>query len=52
MFSCRYLLARKIHGSQLGRLHLTSGDCFVLEMVVDNMGQTPQLMDQVEIIEN
>eukprot|EP00092_Neocalanus_flemingeri_P018947 GFUD01020527.1.p1 GENE.GFUD01020527.1~~GFUD01020527.1.p1 ORF type:complete len:460 (+),score=47.04 GFUD01020527.1:248-1627(+) len=43
----RYLLARKIHGKQLQRLHLTSGDCFVLEMVLDNMSQTPKMIDQM-----
>merc|ERR1711892_1569060 len=43
----RHLLARKIHGKQLQGLHLTSGDCFVLEMVVDNMSQTPKDIDQM-----
>jgi len=43
----RYLLTRKIHGTQLGRLQLSSGDCFVLEMLVDNLSQTPKLIDQV-----
>lgn len=43
----RYLLARKVHGAQLNRLNLTSGDCFVLEMLVDNMTQTPELIDQM-----
>ena len=46
-FLSRYLLARKVHGAQLNRLNLTSGDCFVLEMLVDNMTQTPELIDQV-----
>jgi len=49
----RHLLSRKIHGDQLKRLKLTSGDCFVLEMIVDNLSQTPKLIDQVlEEIEN
>jgi len=43
----RHLLGRKLHGSQLARIHLTSGDCFVLEMIVDNLSQTPRLIDQV-----
>ena len=43
----RHLLGRKLHGSQLARIHLTSGECFVLEMIVDNLSQTPRLIDQV-----
>jgi len=43
----RYLLARKVHGAQLNRLNLTGGDCFVLELLVDNMTHTPELIDQV-----
>jgi len=43
----RYLLARKIHGTQLSSLDMTSGDCFVLEMVVDNMSKTPEMLDQI-----
>jgi len=43
----RYLLSRKVHGAQLNQLNLTGGDCFVLEMLVDNMTQTPELIDQV-----
>jgi len=43
----RYLLARKVHGAQLNRLNLTGGDCFVLELLVDNMTHTPELIDQM-----
>merc|ERR1712173_370130 len=43
----RHLLGRKLHGSQLARINLTSGECFVLEMIVDNLAQTPKLIDQV-----
>jgi hypothetical protein len=39
----RYLLSRKVHGGHLDRLNLTSGECFVLEMVIDNLRQTPTL---------
>lgn len=43
----RYLLARKVHGRQLDNLNLGSADCFVLEMVVDNMKQNPVQLDQM-----
>jgi len=43
----RYLLNRRIHGNQLQRIDLSSGDCFVLEMVIDNLSQTPKLIDQM-----
>merc|ERR1740128_565931 len=43
----RYLLNRRIHGNQLQRIDLSSGDCFVLEMVIDNLTQTPKLIDQM-----
>jgi len=28
-------------------IDLSSGDCFVLEMVIDNLSQTPKLIDQM-----
>jgi len=43
----RHLLTRKIHGNQLSTVYLSSGDCFVLEMLVDNLSETPKLIDQV-----
>jgi len=43
----RYCLRRKIHGKKLDRVVLSSGDCFVLEMVVDNLAATPKLLDTV-----
>ena len=46
----RHLLTRKIHGNQLSTVYLSSGDCFVLEMVVDNLSETPKLIDQVLVI--
>jgi len=52
----RYLLSRKVHGKslqQLERLRLSSGDCFVLEMVIDNLKGTPNLtglvMEELDI---
>jgi len=43
----RYLLQRKVHGRQLQRLPMNSGDCFVLEMVIDNLRGTPNLAGNV-----
>ena len=35
---------RKVHGTQLNGLKLTSGECFVLEMIVDNLKTTPTMV--------
>lgn len=37
----RLLLIRKVHGNQLSGLILTSGECFVLELVIDNLTHVP-----------
>ena len=41
------LVIRKVHGGYLDRLSLTSGECFVLEMVIDNLRTTPTLVTAV-----
>jgi len=43
----RYLLSRKVHGNYLDRLQLTSGECFVLEFVIDNLKQNPNMVTGV-----
>jgi len=48
----RYLLNRKVHGPQLNGLKLTSGEAFVLEMIIDNLKTTPNMatmfLDELE----
>ena len=39
---CNY--CRKVHGKQLDAMKLTSGECFVLEMIIDNLKTTPTLV--------
>ena len=39
-FNC----SRKIHGKQLDGIKLTSGECFVLEMILDNLKSTPTMV--------
>ena len=42
-----------MHGGYLDRLTLTSGECFVLEMVIDNLKTTPnQVTNVLEEIES
>ena len=43
----KMLLLRKVHGSQLDGIILSSGECFVLEMVIDNLSNTPVFIDSV-----
>ena len=43
----RMLLLRKVHGSQLNGIILSSGECFVLELVIDNLSNTPMFIDSV-----
>ena len=45
-FFSKLLLIRKVHGDQLFGVKMTSGDSFVLEMVVDNLARTPKLIDE------
>ena len=40
----RLFYCRKVHGTQLNELKLTSGECFVLEMIVDNLKTTPNMV--------
>lgn len=41
------MLLRKVHGSQLNGIILSSGECFVLELVIDNLSNTPVFTDSV-----
>ena len=41
----KMLLLRKVHGSQLRGLILTSGECFVLELLLDNLTHVPAFSD-------
>ena len=40
----RFYCCRKVHGTQLNGLKFTSGECFVLEMIVDNLKTTPTMV--------
>ena len=41
------LLLRKAHGNQFKGLWLSSGECFVLGLFVDNFNKTPTLLNQI-----
>ena len=41
------LLLRKAHGSQFKGLWLSSGECFVLGLFVDNFNKTPTLLNKI-----
>ena len=43
----KMLLLRKVHGSQLNGIIMSSGECFVLELVIDNLSNTPMFIDSV-----
>ena len=44
----RYKLSRRYHGFELKDMScLTSSECFVLEMVIDNLNHNPQTIKQV-----
>ena len=43
----KMLLLRKVHGSQLNGIIMSSGECFVLELVIDNLSNTPVFVDSV-----
>ena len=43
----KMLLLRKVHGSQLRGLILTSGEYFVLELLLDNLTHVPAFSDAV-----
>ena len=43
----KMLLLRKVHGSQLNGIILSSGECFVLELIIDNLSNTPTFTDTV-----
>lgn len=43
----KMLLLRKVHGSQLNGIIMSSGECFVLELVIDNLSNTPVFTDSV-----
>ena len=45
-FFSKYLLIRKVHGDQLFGVNMSSGDSFVLEMIVDNLTRCPRLIDE------
>jgi len=45
-FFSKFLLIRKVHGEQLFGVKMSSGDSFVLEMIVDNLTRTPKLIDE------
>ena len=47
------MLMRYVHGKQLREVHnLKAGDYFVLELMIQNMGdvQTDQVLDEIEMI--
>ena len=42
------MLSRRLHGFELREMtRFTSSECFVLEMVVDNLNHNPQITKQV-----
>ena len=43
----KMLLLRKVHGPQLSGIIMSSGECFVLELVLDNLSNTPVFTDSV-----
>ena len=43
----KMLLLRKVHGSQLNGIIMSSGECFVLELIIDNLSNTPMFIDSV-----
>merc|ERR1712098_1013299 len=40
-------MGRKVHGPSLGGVRMTSGESFVLEMLIDNLTRTPKLIDEL-----
>merc|ERR1712098_893147 len=46
-FFSKLLLLRKVHGHQLSGLILTSGECFVLELLIDNLTNVPIFTESV-----
>ena len=43
----KMLLLRKVHGPQLNGIIMSSGECFVLELILDNLTNTPVFTDSV-----
>ena len=43
----KMLLLRKVHGPQLNGIIMSSGECFVLELILDNLTNTPMFIDSV-----
>jgi len=43
----KMILKRKVHGPSLGGVRMTSGESFVLEMLIDNLTRTPKLIDEL-----
>ena len=43
----KMLLLRKVHGPQLNGIIMSSGECFVLELIIDNLTNTPMFTDSV-----
>jgi len=43
----KVVLKRKVHGQSLGGVRMTSGESFVLEMLIDNLTRTPKLIDEL-----